>query len=87
MIAVGPYTFDLNDPATLLAAGAVLLTLIAVLLSLRKRGDPRLAQALERLDAGQHQLAGGLNTLAEGQASQQAQTLQVMEQRPRCSGR
>ena len=96
MIQVGTYTFDLSDPLVMAAmAGALLflLMLILVIVTVRRAGTTAQAAQLlatqlgglghrvESISNGQQQLFGGLNSVTEAQAQQQAQTLKLMEQR------
>ena len=96
MIQFGETVIDLSDPL-IWAAIAVVLTLLLVLVllivSVRRAGKSgEMAQVLasqmgglgsrvEMLSNGQQQLVGGLNSVSEAQAQQQAKTLQLMEQR------
>ncbi|QQA43136.1 DNA recombination protein RmuC [Pelagovum pacificum] len=96
MIQIGDQTYAFSDPLILgLAGGALLLILLFALLitSVRRAGHSAivaesLAQQMgamsnrvQGLSDGQHQLFGGLNSVSEAQAQQQARTLQLMEQR------
>lgn len=93
MIELGPHLIDLQDPlvqAALGAAGLVILLILAMLrASLRtaKALDPlagnllQLAQRVQALSDGQHQLAGGLHHVSEAQAASQSRMLQLMEAR------
>ena len=96
MITLGGITYELSDPVVLLAVGgAVVLLLVVVLLivSVRRAGQSALmsqhlasqmgglGSRVNELSNGQQQLFGGLNSVSEAQAQQQAQTLQLMEQR------
>ncbi|KMW60149.1 DNA recombination protein RmuC [Candidatus Rhodobacter oscarellae] len=96
MIQLGDTMIDLSDPWTAAALlAAILLLLIVVLLvsagrraargaaateaMLRQMGG--LGQRVQGLADGQQQLFGGLNSVTEAQAQQQARTVQLMEQR------
>ncbi len=96
MITIGDYTFALADPlflAGLIVAGVLLLLVILLMITLRRAGKSgEMAQILasqmgglgsrvEMLSNGQQQLFGGLTSVTEAQAQQQARTLQLMEQR------
>ena len=96
MIQIGTYTFDLNDPlviAALVGAALVLLMFILLIVTVRRAGtNSQAAQLLatqlgglghrvEGISNGQQQLFGGLTSVTEAQAQQQAQTLKLMEQR------
>ncbi|MEO0694009.1 MAG: DNA recombination protein RmuC, partial [Pseudomonadota bacterium] len=96
MIEVAGYSFDLSDPLVVLAGalGAlVLLVLLLLLIVLRRAGRQAeliapiagqvgaLGQQVRSLSDGQHQLAGGLNTVSETQAASQQNMLKLMEQR------
>ncbi|MEL6518849.1 MAG: DNA recombination protein RmuC [Pseudomonadota bacterium] len=96
MIEIAGYSFDLNDPLVVLAGalGAlVLLVLLLLLIVLRRAGRQAeliapiagqvgaLGQQVRTLSDGQHQLAGGLNTVSETQAASQQNMLKLMEQR------
>lgn len=96
MITLGGTTYELADPIVLLAlGGAVVLLLVVILLlvSVRRAGQSALmtqhlasqmgglGSRVNELSNGQQQLFGGLNSVSEAQAQQQAQTLQLMEQR------
>lgn len=96
MITIGDYTFPLDDPlflAGLIVALILLLLVILLIVSVRRAGKSgEMAQVLasqmgglgsrvEMLSNGQQQLFGGLTSVTEAQAQQQAKTLQLMEQR------
>ncbi|MEO1452695.1 MAG: DNA recombination protein RmuC [Pseudomonadota bacterium] len=96
MIEVAGYSFDLSDPLVVLAGalgGLVLLVLLLLLIVLRRAGRQAeliapiagqvgaLGQQVRSLSDGQHQLAGGLNTVSETQAASQQNMLKLMEQR------
>ena len=96
MIQVGDYTFSLGDPlvlAGLIVALVLLLLVVLLIISVRRAGKSgEMAQILasqmgglgsrvEMLSNGQQQLFGGLTSVTEAQAQQQARTLQLMEQR------
>ena len=96
MIQIGDYVIALDDPLFLAAVIAALI-LIAVLclliVAVRRAGKSgEMAQVLasqmgglgsrvDMISNGQQQLFGGLNSVSEAQAQQQAKTLQLMEQR------
>ncbi|MDF0601823.1 DNA recombination protein RmuC [Psychromarinibacter sp. C21-152] len=96
MIEIAGHMVDPADPLTLAAlagAAALLLVLLLLILAIARAG--RSARAAEKLAGqigglhhrvqsladGQQQLFGGLTHVSEAQAQQQAQTLQLMEQR------
>ncbi|MEL6800448.1 MAG: DNA recombination protein RmuC [Pseudomonadota bacterium] len=96
MIEVAGYSFDLSDPLVVLAGALgvlVLLVLLILLIVLRRAGRQAeliapiagqvgaLGQQVRSLSDGQHQLAGGLNTVSETQAASQQNMLKLMEQR------
>lgn len=96
MITVGDYTFSLADPlfiAGLIVALILLLLVVLLVVTVRRAGKSgEMAQVLasqmgglgsrvEMLSNGQQQLFGGLTSVTEAQAQQQAKTLQLMEQR------
>uniref|UniRef100_UPI0040482561 DNA recombination protein RmuC n=1 Tax=Yoonia sp. TaxID=2212373 RepID=UPI0040482561 len=96
MIQIGDYTMSLGDPLVLAGLGVALILLLLVVLliiSVRRAGKSgEMAQILasqmgglgsrvEMLSNGQQQLFGGLTSVTEAQAQQQARTLQLMEQR------
>ncbi len=96
MIGIGDYTLRLDDPlhlAGLIVVGILLLLVILLIVSVRRAGkSAEMAQVLasqmgglgsrvEMLSSGQQQLFGGLTSVTEAQAQQQAKTLQLMEQR------
>lgn len=96
MIEIAGQSYALNDPSVMLVLLAVAVGLLIVILliqSVRRVGRTAdLAQAMaaqmggvnarvQSLSDGQQQLFGGLNSVSEAQAQQQAQTLQLMEQR------
>lgn len=96
MIQIGETTFNLSDPqviATLIGAVALLFMLILLIVVLRRSGQSALmtqhlaaqmgglGSHVNELSNGQQQLFGGLNSVTEAQAQQQAQTLKLMEQR------
>jgi DNA recombination protein RmuC len=93
MIALGPHQIDLNDPLVQAALGAGALVVLILLLMLRaaarasKALDPlagsllQLAQRVQALSDGQHQLAGGLHHVSEAQALSQTRMLALMEAR------
>ncbi len=84
--------FDLSDPwviaATVGAAGlfALMLVLFAAVRAARRSSEAAIhlesvAQGLRELDAGQHQLAGGLKMVTEHQAGSQARIMETVERR------
>ena len=96
MIQVGEYTFGLDDPlfiAGLIVALILLLLVVLLIVSVRRAGKSSemahilasqmggLGSRVEMLSNGQQQLFGGLTSVTEAQAQQQARTLQLMEQR------
>ena len=96
MITIGDYTFSLADPlfiACLFVAFILLLLVLLLVVAVRRAGKSgEMAQVLasqmgglgsrvEMLSNGQQQLFGGLTSVTEAQAHQQAKTLQLMEQR------
>lgn len=96
MIQFGETVVDLSDPliwAAIAVALTLLLVLVLLIVSVRRAGKSgEMAQVLasqmgglgsrvEMLSNGQQQLVGGLNSVSEAQAQQQAKTLQLMEQR------
>lgn len=96
MITIGDYTFSLVDPlfiAGLIVALILLAMVILLVVTVRRAGKSgEMAQVLasqmgglgsrvEMLSNGQQQLFGGLTSVTEAQAQQQAKTLQLMEQR------
>lgn len=96
MIQFGETVIDLADPliwAAIAVALTLLLVLVLLIVSVRRAGKSgEMAQVLasqmgglgsrvEMLSNGQQQLVGGLNSVSEAQAQQQAKTLQLMEQR------
>jgi DNA recombination protein RmuC len=96
MITLGDVTFSLGDPLFILGLIVVLTLLLVVVLltvSVRRAGKSgEMAQILasqmgglgsrvEMLSNGQQQLFGGLTSVTQAQAQQQAKTLQLMEQR------
>ncbi len=96
MITIGDYTFAFDDPlflAGLIVALILLLVVVLLIVTVRRAGKSgEMAQVLasqmgglgsrvEMLSNGQQQLVGGLNSVSEAQAQQQAKTLQLMEQR------
>ena len=96
MISIGDYTFSLVDPlfiAGLIVALILLAMVVLLVVTVRRAGKSgEMAQVLasqmgglgsrvEMLSNGQQQLFGGLTSVTEAQAQQQAKTLQLMEQR------
>lgn len=96
MIQFGETVIDLSDPVIWVAiavALTLLLVLVLLIVTVRRAGKSgEMAQVLasqmgglgsrvEMLSNGQQQLVGGLNSVSEAQAQQQAKTLQLIEQR------
>ncbi|MCO4848472.1 MAG: DNA recombination protein RmuC [Yoonia sp.] len=96
MITIGDYTFSLADPlfiAGLIVALILLAMVVLLVVTVRRAGKSgEMAQILasqmgglgsrvEMLSNGQQQLFGGLTSVTQAQAEQQAKTLQLMEQR------
>ncbi|SOC18785.1 DNA recombination protein RmuC [Rhodobacter sp. JA431] len=93
MIELGTHLIDLHDPLVQGALGAAALVLLLLLLVLRaavrasRAAEPltgnlmQLAQRVQALSDGQHQLAGGLHHVSEAQAASQAKMLALMESR------
>ena len=96
MIQIGDQSYSFSDPVVIVAlVGAVgLLLLILLLLSVMRRAGRSaevaeilaqqmggMAQRVQALSDGQHQLFGGLTSVSEAQAQQQAKTIQLMEKR------
>ena len=96
MIQIGDIRLELNDPLTLAGLGALLiglLILVFVIAAFRRAGRSAdmiapmihqmgtLGHEVQRLGAGQQQLAGGLTHVSEAQAAAQTQLLKLMEQR------
>lgn len=96
MIQIGDYTLRFDDPlhiAGLIVGFVLILLVILLLISVRRIGKSTeatqvlssqmggLGSRVEMLSNGQQQLVGGLNSVSEAQAQQQAKTLQLMEQR------
>ncbi|MCB1368741.1 MAG: DNA recombination protein RmuC [Rhodobacteraceae bacterium] len=90
MIQIGDMNLDFSDPviAGLALVAALLLVLIIVVARQRGRGiDPMLGQIsalsdnIRALSDGQHQLNGGLKTVAEAQVEAQARMIQKVEAR------
>lgn len=93
MITIGTHQIDLQDPLVLAALGGGALVLFILVLVLRSAArsaralDPlaghmmTLAQRVQALSDGQHQLAGGLHHVSEAQAVSQTKMLGLMEAR------
>ena len=93
MIQLDPTLIDFNDPLLQLALAAAAVVLVLLLLVLRASArasralDPlagnlmQLAQRVQALSDGQHQLAGGLHHVSEAQALSQSKMLALMEAR------
>lgn len=96
MISFGETAYSFSDPIVMIAFIAVFFALIVVVLlfvAVRRVGRASVVseilasqmgamnQRVQMLSDGQQQLFGGLNSVSEAQAQQQAKTLQLMEQR------
>ena len=96
MIQIGTLVIDLSDPLTLAAlVGAVmgLVMFILMIVVLKRAGQSTqmaqivasqmggVTQRVQMLSDGQQQLFGGLTSVTDAQAQQQAKLLQVMEAR------
>ena len=96
MIQIGDLSFDLSDPlivAALVGLAVLALILAFVIGAFRRAGRQSalirpvlsemgtLGKEVQRLGAGQQQLAGGLTHVSEAQAAAQANMLQLMEKR------
>jgi len=96
MIQISGQTYDLSDPvvlAVLVAAAVALIMLIMMLAAARRSRRSAdvveylatqmggVSDRVQMLSDGQQQLFGGLNSVTEAQAQQQARTLQLMEKR------
>ena len=96
MIQIGTLVIDLSDPLTLAAlVGAVmaLIMFILMIVVLKRAGQSTqmaqivasqmggVTQRVQMLSDGQQQLFGGLTSVTDAQAQQQAKLLQVMEAR------
>ncbi|MDP5086395.1 MAG: DNA recombination protein RmuC [Yoonia sp.] len=96
MIQIGETIIDLSDPTVMGVIAAVitaLLVLILLFMSVRRAGKSteavqfvatqvgRLAQDVQLLGQGQHQLAGNIQTVSDAQANAQVHVVQTMEAR------
>ncbi|WP_342077850.1 DNA recombination protein RmuC [Yoonia sp. SS1-5] len=96
MIQIGEQSFALDDPmviAALIGAVCVLLILVLLIMTVRRAGRStdavqyvagqvgRLAQDVQALGQGQHQLAGNIQTVSDAQANAQIHVVQTMETR------
>ena len=96
MIQIGDQSYSFSDPVVIVALGGAggLLLLVLLLLSVMRRAGRSaevaeilaqqmggMAQRVQALSDGQHQLFGGLTSVSEAQAQQQAKTIQLMEKR------
>lgn len=96
MISLGDTTYSFSDPLVLIVLAAIIFGFLVVVLlfvAVRRVGHASvvseilasqmgaMSQRVQMLSDGQQQLFGGLNSVSEAQAQQQAKTLQLMEQR------
>ncbi len=96
MIQIGDQSYSFSDPVVIVAlvgAGGLLLLVLLLLSVMRRSGRSAevaeilaqqmggMAQRVQALSDGQHQLFGGLTSVSEAQAQQQAKTIQLMEKR------
>jgi DNA recombination protein RmuC len=96
MIQIGEQSYSFSDPlvfVALVGAGGLLLLILLLLSVMRRAGRSAevaeilaqqmggMAQRVQALSDGQHQLFGGLTSVSEAQAQQQAKTIQLMEKR------
>lgn len=96
MISLGDTTYSFSDPLVLIVLAAIIFGCVVVVLlfvAVRRVGHASviseilasqmgaMSQRVQMLSDGQQQLFGGLNSVSEAQAQQQAKTLQLMEQR------
>lgn len=96
MISLGDTTYTFSDPLVLIVLAAIIFGCVVVVLlfvAVRRVGHASviseilasqmgaMSQRVQMLSDGQQQLFGGLNSVSEAQAQQQAKTLQLMEQR------
>ena len=96
MIQIGDQSYSFSDPVVIVAlvgAGGLLLLVLLLLSVMRRAGRSAevaeilaqqmggMAQRVQALSDGQHQLFGGLTSVSEAQAQQQAKTIQLMEKR------
>jgi len=92
-MTLGPFSIDLNNPATLAVLGAGVVVFVMLMAILRVAGrsaqmaEPILRELewmtnrVQSLSEGQERLAGGLHHVADQQASSQTNMLHLMEQR------
>jgi len=96
MITIGDTIYSLSDPLVIMAligAGLLFVVLVLLFTAVRRVGQASavteilanqmggVSQRVQMLSDGQQQLFGGLNSVSEAQAQQQAKTIQMMEQR------
>ena len=96
MIQIGEQSYSFSDPLVIVAlvgAGGLLLLILLLLSVMRRAGRSAdvaeilaqqmggMAQRVQALSDGQHQLFGGLTSVCEAQAQQQAKTIHLMEKR------
>ena len=96
MIQIGEQSYSFSDPLVIVAlvgAGGLVLLVLLLLSVMRRAGRSAevaeilaqqmggMAQRVQALSDGQHQLFGGLTSVSEAQAQQQAKTIQLMEKR------
>ena len=96
MIQIGEQSYSFSDTLVIVAligAGGLLLLILLLLSVMRRAGRSAevaeilaqqmggMAQRVQALSDGQHQLFGGLTSVSEAQAQQQAKTIQLMEKR------
>ncbi len=96
MIQIGDQSYSFSDPLVIVAlvgAGGFLLAILLLLTVLKRAGRSAavaeilaqqmsgMSQRVQSISDGQHQLFGGLTSVSEAQAQQQAKTIQLMEKR------
>ena len=96
MIQIGEQSYSFSDPLVIVAligVGGLLLLVLLLMTVLRRAGRSAevaeilaqqmsgMSQRVQGLSDGQHQLFGGLTSVTEAQAQQQARTIQLMEKR------
>ena len=96
MIQIGEQSYSFSDPLVIIAligAGGLILLVLLLMSVLRRAGRSAqvaeilaqqmsgMSQKVQGLSDGQHQLFGGLTSVTEAQAQQQARTIQLMEKR------
>jgi DNA recombination protein RmuC len=96
MIQIGEQSYSFSDPLVIVAligAGGLILLVLLLMWVLRRAGRSAqvaeilaqqmsgMSQKVQGLSDGQHQLFGGLTSVTEAQAQQQARTIQLMEKR------